>query len=116
MNLIQFVEEAHLRFDLPELRAGQTVRVHTRIIEGNKERVQIFEGVVIAISGERLSRTFMVRKTSHGVGVERIFPLHSPRLLKIEVISQGRVRRAKLYYLRTRTGKKARLRQVDLRA
>lgn len=114
MNLIQYVEDAHLRFDLPTLRAGQTVKVHTRIIEGTKERVQIFEGVVIRTRGSEIGKSFTVRKMSHGVGVERTFPLHSPRVLKIEVMSQGKVRRAKLYFLRERTGKKARLRRIDL--
>lgn len=114
MNLIQFVEDQHLRYDLPQLRAGQTLKVHTRIIEGNKERVQIFEGTVIALSGNQLARSVTVRKVSHGVGVERIFPVHSPRILKIEVVQQGKVRRAKLYYLRGLTGKKTKLRRVDL--
>ncbi|MCB9737697.1 MAG: 50S ribosomal protein L19 [Deltaproteobacteria bacterium] len=114
MNLIQYVEDAHLRFDLPKLRAGQTIKVHTRIIEGTKERVQIFEGVVIRTRGSEIGKSFTVRKMSHGVGVERTFQLHSPRVLKIEVMSQGKVRRAKLYFLRERTGKKARLRRIDL--
>ena len=113
MDFIKLVEDQHVRFDIPELRAGQQIRVHTRIIEGTKERVQIFEGTVISIRGSQLSRSFTVRKMSHGVGVERIFPLHSPRLMKIEVIQQGRVRRAKLYYLRDRTGKRARLRRAE---
>ncbi len=116
MNLIQLVEAEHLRFDLPELRAGQQIRVHTRIIEGTKERVQIFEGTVIAVRGSQVSRSFTVRKVSHGVGVERTFPLHSPRMMKIDVVQQGRVRRAKLYYLRDRTGKSAKLRKADLPA
>ncbi len=113
MDFIKLVEEQHVRFDLPELRAGQQIRVHTRIIEGTKERIQIFEGTVIAIRGSQLGRSFTVRKMSHGVGVERIFPLHSPRLMKIDVVQQGRVRRAKLYYLRDRTGKRARLRRAE---
>ncbi len=113
MDLIKLVEAEHLRFDLPELRAGQQVRVHTRIIEGNKERVQIFEGTVISVRGSQVSRSFTVRKVSHGVGVERSFPLHSPRMMKIDVVQQGRVRRAKLYYLRDRTGKSAKLRKAE---
>jgi large subunit ribosomal protein L19 len=114
MDLVKYVEDGHLRYDMPELRAGQTVRVHSRIIEGTKERVQIFEGIVISVRGSQISRSFKVRKISHGVGVERTFPLHSPRMQKIEVVSQGKVRRAKLYFMRTRTGKKARLRRVEL--
>jgi large subunit ribosomal protein L19 len=113
MDFIKLVEDQHVRFDLPELRAGQQIRVHTRIIEGTKERIQIFEGTVISVRGSQLGRSFTVRKMSHGVGVERIFPVHSPRLMKIEIVQLGRVRRAKLYFLRDRTGKRARLRRVE---
>lgn len=108
MNAIDQIEKEQKR-DVPQLKAGQRVRVHVRIIEGEKERIQVFEGVVIGISGSGNRVTFTVRKTSYGVGVERIFPLFSPRLDKIEVVAQGRVRRAKLYYLRQLSGRRARL-------
>lgn len=96
---------------LPEFRPGDTVRVHYRILEGEKERVQVFEGNVVAISGEQNRRTFTVRKVSGGVGVERIFPMHSPRIAEMEVKRSGRVRRAKLYYLRNLRGKAAKIRE-----
>ena len=108
MNVIDQIEQEHTR-EMPALKPGQRVRVHVRIIEGEKERIQVFEGVVIAISGSGNRETFVVRKTSYGVGVERIFPIHSPRIEKVEVVTQGRVRRAKLYYLRNLSGKRARL-------
>jgi large subunit ribosomal protein L19 len=107
MNMIDVVERPQLREDLPDFRPGDTVRVHVRVIEGERERVQIFEGVVIRRRGSRLSETFTVRKISFGVGVERTFPVHSPMLAKIEVVTRGHVRRAKLYYLRSRVGKRA---------
>ena len=115
MNLVNYIEAQHERHDLPELRTGQTVRVYNRIIEGVKERVQVYEGTVLRVTGEGLKKTFTVRKLSHSVGVERIFPLHSPRLLKIEVMHQGYVRQARIYFLRDRVGKKAKLRRVDQR-
>ncbi len=115
MNLVDYVEAQHERHDLPELRTGQTVRVYNRIIEGVKERVQVYEGTVLRVAGEGLKKTFTVRKLSHSVGVERIFPLHSPRLLKIEVMHQGYVRQARIYFLRDRVGKKAKLRRIDQR-
>jgi large subunit ribosomal protein L19 len=111
MNPTDVVEQSYLREDLPEFRAGDTVRVHVRVIEGERERVQVFEGVVIRLRGSGLSKTFTVRKISFGVGVERTFPLHSPMLAKIEVASRGDVRRAKLYYLRSRVGKKAKIKE-----
>ena len=98
-----------LRDDIPEFRAGDTVRVHAKIVEGTRERIQIFQGVVIKRHGAGISATYTVRKISNGVGVERTFPVHSPRVAKIEVVRYGRVRRAKLYYLRERTGKSARI-------
>jgi large subunit ribosomal protein L19 len=107
MNTIDVVERPHLRDDLPDFRAGDTVRVHVRVVEGERERVQIFEGVVIRRRGSRLSETFTARKISFGVGVERTFPVHSPMISKIDVVTRGHVRRAKLYYLRSRVGKKA---------
>ncbi len=108
MNLIEQIE-AEQKKEVPSLKAGQTVRVHVKVVEGEKERTQIFEGVVIAISRNGSRTTFTVRKISYGVGVERIFPLYSPRIDKIQVVSSGKVRRAKLYYLRKLSGKRARL-------
>jgi large subunit ribosomal protein L19 len=107
MNMIDVVERPQLREDLPDFRPGDTVRVHVRVVEGERERVQVFEGIVIRRRGSRLSETFTVRKISFGVGVERTFPVHSPMLAKIEVVTRGHVRRAKLYYLRSRVGKRA---------
>jgi large subunit ribosomal protein L19 len=109
MNKLQNVESPYLRDEVPEFRAGDTVRVHVRVIEGDKERIQVFQGVVIARRGGGTRETFTVRKMSGAVGVERIFPLHSPVLDRIEVTRQGKVRRAKLYYLRKLRGKKARI-------
>ena len=111
MNLIEMVEKEHMRVDLPPFRAGDTVRVHSRIKEGDKERTQIFEGVVIRKRKGNTGATFTVRKVSYGVGVEKIFPLHSPSIGKIEVISKGKVRRARLYYLRKLRGKAARIKE-----
>ena len=107
------IEAKYVRSDVPDMRAGDTVRVHTKIKEGDKERVQIFEGVVIAYRKGRTSSMFTVRKMSYGVGVERMFPVHSPRLEKIEVVSRGAVRRSRLYYLRALQGKAARLQQEE---
>jgi large subunit ribosomal protein L19 len=111
MNLIDLVEQEQLKKDLPEFGAGDTVRVHLKVVEGERHRIQIFEGVVIARANGGLRETFTVRKFSGGVGVERVFPLHSPMIDKIEVVRRGRVRRAKLYYLRKRSGKAARIRE-----
>ena len=108
MGLVDKIEQEQRRREL-SFRSGDQVRVHVRIVEGDKERIQVFEGVVIAIRGRGARASFTVRKVSYGVGVERIFPLQSPSVDKIEVVSSGKVRRAKLYYLRERTGKKARL-------
>jgi large subunit ribosomal protein L19 len=110
MDYIKMIEEEQLRKDLPDFRPGDTVRVHVRVIEGARERVQVYEGVVIKIKGGGLRETFTVRRVTYGVGVERTFPLHSPRLDKIEVARRGVVRRAKLYYLRGLSGKAARIR------
>ncbi|MFU8802562.1 MAG: 50S ribosomal protein L19 [Bradymonadaceae bacterium] len=110
MELLNKLEAAQLRQDHPDFRPGDTVRVHLLIREGEKERVQVFEGVVIGRSGSGVHETFTVRKVSYGVGVERIFPVHSPRIDKIERATIGRVRRAKLYYLRELSGKSARIR------
>ena len=108
------LEQAQMKQNLPEFRAGDTVRVQVRIVEGNRERVQAFEGIVIALSGAGGRRTFTVRKVSYGVGVERIFPLHSPKLDTIEVVRRGQVRRAKLFYLRKLRGKAARIKEKRL--
>ena len=104
-----------MRYDMPDFRAGDSVRVHIRIIEGNKERVQVFEGVVIRRRKGNMGATFTVRKISHGVGVEKTFALHSPRLEKVEIVSRGKVRRSRLYYLRERRGKAARIKEKGLR-
>ena len=108
MNLLDQIETEQKK-EVPSLKAGQTVRVHVKVVEGEKERTQVFQGVTIGISGKGSRRTFTVRKISYGVGVERIFPLYSPRIEKIEIVSGGKVRRAKLYYLRELSGKRARL-------
>ncbi|HJE15450.1 MAG TPA: 50S ribosomal protein L19 [Lapidilactobacillus dextrinicus] len=109
--LISEITKSQLRTDLPDFRAGDTVKVHARIVEGTRERIQIFEGVVIKRRGVGISQTYTVRKISNGVGVERTFPLHSPRVAKLEVTRHGRVRRAKLYYLRALRGKAARIKE-----
>ncbi|MDP3059017.1 MAG: 50S ribosomal protein L19 [bacterium] len=109
MELLSSIEMMQLRQDIPTFKAGDTVKVHVKVVEGGRERVQIFEGIVIARHGASVRETFTVRRVSYGVGVERIFPVHSPRIERIEVTRRGRVRRAKLYYLRTRTGKAARI-------
>ncbi len=111
MKRLESVAGAQLRTDLPDFKPGDTVRVHVRVIEGEKERVQVFEGIVIGMRGSRQGRTFTVRKVSGGIGVERIFPLNSPMIKTVEVSRRGRVRRAKLTYLRKRVGKKARVRE-----
>ncbi|KXG77243.1 50S ribosomal protein L19 [Fervidicola ferrireducens] len=112
-DLLRAVEEEQMRKDIPEFRPGDTVKVYTKVVEGNRERIQVFEGVVIARKGGGLRETFTVRKVSYGVGVERVFPLHSPRIEKIEVVQRGKVRRAKLYYLRNLRGKAARIKERD---
>ncbi len=109
MEIIKKLEAAQLRSDLPTFRAGDTVRVHVRIVEGEKERIQAFQGVVIRINKGGMRSTFVVRKVSDGVGVERIFPMHSPFIEKIEVITEGVVRRSRIYYLRNLKGKAARI-------
>ncbi|MFQ5513676.1 MAG: 50S ribosomal protein L19 [Myxococcota bacterium] len=111
MSEMARIERESLRSDLPEFRPGDRVRVHVRIKEGEKERIQVFEGVVIVRRRSGIHSTFTVRKMSYGVGVERIFPLHSPMIAKLEVGARGRVRRSRLYYLRGRTGKAARIRE-----
>lgn len=109
MNLLQQLEAPYLKTEIPEFRSGDTVRIHVRVVEGDKERIQIFQGIVIARRGGGTREMFTVRKISGGIGVERIFPLHSPIIDKIEVVRRGKVRRAKLYYLRGLRGKAARI-------
>jgi large subunit ribosomal protein L19 len=111
MQKTDIVESEYLRDDIPDFRPGDTVKVHVRVVEGSRERIQLFQGVVISRKGGGLRETFTVRKISFGVGVERTFPVHSPMLSKIEVLMQGKVRRAKLYYLRDRVGKAAKVRE-----
>lgn len=112
MNLIKSLEQEYMREDIPDFKPGDTVRVHQKVIEGNRERIQVFEGVVIRRRGSGLSETFTVRRVSYGVGVERTYPLHSKKIDKIEVVRRGRVRRAKLYYLRNLRGKAARIKEL----
>ena len=111
MKATDLIDASSLREDIPKFDAGDTVKVHVRVVEGNRERVQVFEGLVIGKSGGGVRETFRVRKLSFGVGVERTFPVHSPIIAKIERVSRGDVRRAKLYYLRDRVGKRARIRE-----
>ena len=110
MDPMELVEREQLRTDLPDFRVGDTVKVHVKIVEGDKERVQLFEGVVTRRKAGGIRSTFTVRKISYGIGVERIFPLHSPRIEHIDVVTRGKVRRAKLFYLRGLKGKAARIR------
>lgn len=112
MNLLQAITQEQLRTDLPSFRPGDTLKVHVKVVEGTRERIQLFEGVVIRIKGGGISETFTVRKISYGVGVERTFPIHSPKIDKIEVARRGKVRRAKLYYLRNLRGKAARIKEI----
>jgi large subunit ribosomal protein L19 len=114
-NIIESIERAQLRDGIPQFKAGDTVRVHFQVIEGQRRRVQVFEGIVIKRQGAGARETFTVRKQSFGVGVERTFPLHSPKIERIDVVSIGDVRRAKLYYLRGKVGKKARVREKQQR-
>lgn len=109
MDVMDQLEAEQTQKKAPDLRPGETVRVYVKVVEGEKERTQVFEGIVIRLSGKGPGATFTVRKISYGVGVERIFPLHSPRVDRVEVVAHGKVRRAKLYYLRDRKGKSARL-------
>ncbi len=111
MNIIEVLEKEQLKDNVPDFAPGDTVRVHAKIVEGNRERIQVFEGAVIARQGTGLREMFTVRRVSYGIGVERMFPVHSPRIDKIEVVRKGKVRRAKLYYLRQRTGKAARIKE-----
>ncbi len=110
--IITEITKDQLRSDLPTFRPGDTVKVHVKVVEGTRERIQLFEGVVIKRRGGGISETFTVRKISYGVGVERTFPVHTPKIAKLEVIRKGKVRRAKLYYLRNLRGKKARIKEI----
>jgi large subunit ribosomal protein L19 len=114
MNILDQIDQEQMRMDHPDFRPGDTVKVHIRIIEGSKERVQIFQGVVLKRKRGNMNATFTVRKISHGVGVEKTFALHSPRIDKIEVVTHGRVRRSRLFYLRDRKGKAARIRERNI--
>lgn len=111
MNIVQAITQDQLRKDIPDFRPGDTLKVYVKVIEGSRERIQLFEGVVIKRRGGGISETFTVRKISYGVGVERTFPLHSPKIDRIEVARRGKVRRAKLYYLRKLRGKAARIKE-----
>ena len=113
MNIVGQLEAQQTKKEPPAVRPGETVRVHVKVVEGEKERTQVFEGIVIGMSGSGSRAMFTVRKISYGVGVERIFPLHSPRIDRVEVVSRGKIRRAKLYYLRELSGKAARLTRED---
>jgi large subunit ribosomal protein L19 len=114
-KIIEKIDKEQMRYDMPDFRPGDSVKVHIRIIEGNKERVQIFEGVVIRRRRGNMGATFSVRKISHGVGVEKTFALHSPRLEKVEIVTRGKVRRSRLYYLRGLRGKAARITEKSKR-
>ena len=111
MNIIENIEREQLRDNIPQFKAGDTVKVHFRVIEGSRQRIQVFQGIVIKRQGQGVRETFTVRKQSFGVGVERTFPVHSPKIDHIEVLAIGDVRRAKLYYLRSKVGKQARVRE-----
>ena len=110
-NVIDALAASQLRDDVPAFRAGDTIKVHVKVVEGNRSRVQLFQGVVIRVQGSGIGRTFTVRKVSFGVGVERTFPVHTPTVAKVELLKRGDVRRAKLYYLRDRSGKAAKIRE-----
>lgn len=110
-DLIKTIEQDYMKKEIPPFRPGDTVKVHVKVVEGSRERTQVFEGAVIRRRGSSLGETFTVRRISYGVGVERTFPVHSPRLEKIEIVRRGRIRRARLYYLRDRVGKAARIKE-----
>jgi len=111
MDALKTIAQGQLKTEIPQIRIGNTVKVHVKIREGERERVQAFEGIIIARNGSGVSETFTVRRVSYGVGVERVFPLHSPNVVKVENVRAGKVRRAKLYYLRDRVGKAAKVKQ-----
>lgn len=111
MDALKLISDSSLKAEVPVLNVGSTVRVHVKIREGERERIQVFEGTIIAVKGSGVSSTFTVRRVSYGVGVERVFPVHSPNVAKVEVIRNGKVRRSKLYYLRDRVGKSAKVKE-----
>jgi len=111
MDVIEAIEREQMRLDIPDFRAGDTVKVHAKIKEGDKERIQIFQGVVIRKRKGKMGATFTVRKVSYGIGVERVFPVHSPNIDKVEIVSRGKVRRSRLYYMRKLKGKAARIKE-----
>ena len=111
MSLINEIENKYLKTDIPDFSSGDTVKVNVRVTEGSRERIQVFEGIVIAIIGEAINKSITVRKVSFGIGVERIFPVHAPIVSSIEVVKKGKVRRSKLYYLRERIGKSAKIKE-----
>jgi len=115
MNEIQAIEAAEMKTELDQFKVGDTVKVHFKIVEGKTERVQIYEGLVIAMKNSKSGKTFTVRKISYGVGVERVFPIHSPRIVKVEVVRPGKVRRAKLYYIREKIGKGAKIKELIIK-
>lgn len=111
MDALKLISDSSLKADVPEIKIGSTVRVHVKIREGERERIQVFEGTVIAVKGSGISSTFTVRRVSYGVGIERVFPVHSPNVAKVELVRNGKVRRSKLYYLRDRVGKSAKVKE-----
>ncbi|MCL2174811.1 MAG: 50S ribosomal protein L19 [Treponema sp.] len=115
MNEIRAIEAAQMKSELDQFKVGDTVKVHFKIVEGKNERVQIYEGLVIAMKNSKVGKTFSVRKISYGVGVERVFPIHSPRIVKVEVVRPGKVRRAKLYYIREKIGKGAKIKELIIK-
>ncbi|MDR2542971.1 MAG: 50S ribosomal protein L19 [Treponema sp.] len=115
MNEIQAIEAAQMKSELDQFKVGDTVKVHFKIVEGKNERVQIYEGLVIAMKNSKVGKTFTVRKISYSIGVERVFPLHSPRIVKVEVVRPGKVRRAKLYYIRQKIGKGAKIKELIIK-
>ncbi len=112
MNEIQAIEAAEMKSEVDKFKVGDTVKVHFKIVEGKNERIQIYEGLVIAMKNSGIAKTFTVRKNSYGVGVERVFPIHSPRVSRVELVRPGRVRRAKLYYIRDKVGRAAKIREL----
>ena len=112
MNEIKAIEAAQMKAELDKFKVGDTVKVHFKIVEGKNERIQIYEGLVIAMKNSGVGKTFTVRKNSYGVGVERVFPIHSPRIARVELVRPGRVRRAKLYYIRDKIGKAAKIKEL----
>jgi large subunit ribosomal protein L19 len=115
MNEIRAIEASNMKSELDQFKVGDTVKVHFKIVEGKNERIQIYEGLVIAMKNSRVGKTFTVRKNSYGVGVERVFPIHSPRIARVELVRPGKVRRAKLYYIREKIGKSAKIKELIIR-